>query len=157
MIEAIAELVGDHPLFRGLPADVAELVAGCARNEAFATDELLIAEGAPAEKFHLLRRGRVALEIRKPGSGQLVVETLGPDELLGLSWLFGSKRWHTDARALEPVGTVAVDAECLLRKAEADPVFGYALMKRVAPVMLSRLQATRLRLLDLYGHGADNS
>jgi CRP-like cAMP-binding protein len=154
MTEDMAQLVARHPLFRGLPADVAALVAGCARNEAFAADELLIAEGEPAETFHLIRRGRVSLEIRKPGSGHLVVETIGPGELLGLSWLFGAKRWHTDARAMDRVGTVAVDAACLLAKAEADPAFGYALMKRVAPVMASRLQAARLRLLDLYGNVA---
>ncbi len=154
MTEELAELVARHPLFAGLPTDVASLVAGCAHNAAFGTGELLLAEGEPAEVLYLLRRGRVALEIRKPGSGQLVVETLRPGELVGLSWLFPPHRWRTDARAMEPVGVVSVDAACLLAKAEADPAFGFALMKRLLPVLLSRLQATRVRLLDLYGDGA---
>jgi hypothetical protein len=49
------------------------------------------------------------------------------------------------------VGAIAVDAACLRQKAEADPAFGYELTKRVSAVILDRLQATRLRLLDLYG------
>jgi hypothetical protein len=44
-----------------------------------------------------------------------------------------------------------VDAVCLRSKAEADPVFGYELIKRFASVMLGRLDAAQLRLLDLYG------
>ena len=35
---------------------------------------------------------------------------------------------------------------------ERDPVFGYELMKRFAPVLIQRLDATRLQLLDLYGN-----
>ena len=46
---------------------------------------------------------------------------------------------------------LAFDGACLRGKCEADPGLGYALMQRFAPVMIERLQATRLRLLDLYG------
>jgi CRP/FNR family transcriptional regulator, cyclic AMP receptor protein len=31
-------------------------------------------------------------------------------------------------------------------------VLGYELMRRFIPVIVERLQATRLRLLDIYGH-----
>jgi hypothetical protein len=34
-----------------------------------------------------------------------------------------------------------------------DPALGYALTRRFVGVVVDRLQATRLRLLDLYGHG----
>lgn len=44
-----------------------------------------------------------------------------------------------------------MDAGCLRSKAEADPAFGYELMKRFASVMVARLDAAQLRLLDLYG------
>ena len=53
--------------------------------------------------------------------------------------------------ALEPVGAIAVDAACLRGKADTDPAFGYEIMKRFATVMLERLDASRLRLLDIYG------
>jgi CRP-like cAMP-binding protein len=65
--------------------------------------------------------------------------------------MFPPYRWHFDARALEPVGAIAIDADCLRAKAETDPAFGYLLMKRIAAVILDRLQATRVRLLDVYG------
>lgn len=152
MIEELSELVGRHPLFAGLPADIATLVAGCAHNAAFGPGELVLAEGAPADAFYLLRRGRVTLEVHAPGRGPLVIETLGPGSVLGLSWLFPPYRWSFDARTLEPVGAISVDSACLRDKADADPAFGYELMKRLGAVVLQRLAATRVRLLDLYGH-----
>jgi CRP/FNR family cyclic AMP-dependent transcriptional regulator len=151
MTEDIAALVAHHPLLAGLPGDTIDRVAGCARNVAVDTGTLLLAEGTPADTLYLLRRGRVALEVHGPGRGRLVVETLGPGHAVGWSWLFPPYRWHFDARAMEPVGAVAVDGACLRAKAEEDPAFGYELMKRVGAVMLERLQATRMRLLDLYG------
>ena len=153
MAEQIADLVAHHPLFAGLPGDAVSLVAGCAENVAIDEGRLLLAEGDPAEKLYLIRRGRVAIEVHGPGRGAMVIETVGQGGLVGWSWLFPPYVWQFDARAAELVGAVAVDAACLRSKAESDPQFGYALMKRLGAVMLERLQATRMRLLDLYGNG----
>lgn len=152
MPESIARLVANHPLLSGLPGDTVELVAGCARNMAFEPGELLLVEGEPADTLYLLRRGRVTLEVRSPGRGAMVLDTLTPGQVLGWSWLFPPYRWSFDARALDRVGALSVDATCLREKAEADPAFGYELMKRLGAVILERLQRTRLRLLDLYGN-----
>jgi CRP/FNR family transcriptional regulator, cyclic AMP receptor protein len=154
MPEDLADLVAHHPLLAGLPGDTVSHVAGCARNVAVGAGDLLIVEGEPADTLYLVRRGRVTLEVRAPGRRPIVVETLGPGSPVGWSWLFPPYRWQFDARATEPVGALAVDAVCLRSKAEADPVFGYELMKRFASVMLDRLQAARIRLLDLYGVAA---
>jgi hypothetical protein len=48
---------------------------------------------------------------------------------------------------------VLFDGTCLRDKAESDHDLGYELMKRFAARMVERLQATRLQLLDVYGHG----
>jgi len=148
----IAALVAHHPLLAGLPGHTIDHVALCARNVAFATGELLLSEGEPADTLYLVRRGKVAVEIHGPGRGPLCIETLGPGDAVGWSWLFPPYRWRFDGRALEPVGAMAVDGACLRGKADADPVFGYELMKRVTAVIIERLQATRIRLLDVYGN-----
>lgn len=152
-VKDLASLLAQHPLLEGLPGEVAGLMAGCARNVAFAAGQVILAEGAPADTFYLLRRGHVALEVRTPGRTPLVVQTLAPGAVLGWSWLIPPYRWHLDARAMEAVGAVAVDAACLRDKAEADPAFGYALLKRVSAMLVDRLKVTELRLLDLYGSG----
>ncbi len=151
MTRELAELVAGHPLLAGLPGDAVSTVAGCARNMAFSPGALLLAEGDSADTLYLVRRGGVAIEVHSPGKGQIVIETVGPGAVVGWSWLVPPYRWHFDARAVDSVGAIAVDGACLRQKAEADPALGYALMKRVAAILLERLQMTRLRLLDLYG------
>ena len=48
-----------------------------------------------------MRGGKVALSAHAPGKGHLLVQTLGPGETLGLSWLFPPYRWQFDARPVE--------------------------------------------------------
>ena len=139
----------------GLSGDAIALVAGCSKNVAFEPGALLFAEGASADTFYLIRRGHAAIEVHAPGQGAIVIETLGPGEVVGWSWLIEPYRWTFDARARDSLGAIAIDGACLRAKALEDPAFGYALLQRVAGQILGRLQATRMRLLDLYGetHG----
>jgi CRP-like cAMP-binding protein len=78
------------------------------------------------------------------------LETLGPGEILGWSWLFPPYRWHFDARASEPTRAVALDGTCLRAKCEADHDLGYALVKRFLYQLHQRLERSRLQLLDVY-------
>ena len=84
----------------------------------------------------------------------MTIETIDDGGLVGWSWLTPPFRVHLDARALGPVHVVAFDAACLRDKADADPVLGYELMRRFIPVIVERLQATRVQMLDVYGHVA---
>jgi CRP/FNR family transcriptional regulator, cyclic AMP receptor protein len=151
MARSLDAVVLEAPVFAGLAAGHAERLAGCAHATGWEPGAVLFREGDPADAFYVLRRGRVALELHVPGRGPLTVETIEPGEVLGWSWLFPPYRWHFDGRAVEPVRAVAVDGACIRRKCEEDPAFGYELMRRFSQVMVERLQATRVRLADLYG------
>jgi CRP-like cAMP-binding protein len=151
-LETLERLLAEHDLFRGLDDRYVTLLTGCAANVRFHDGAFLFREGEPADRFFVLREGRVALEIGAPGHGPIVIQTLGHDDVLGYSWLFPPYRWRFDARAIEPTRALALDGQCLRGKCDEDPVLGYELMKRFAGIALQRLQATRLQLLDVYGH-----
>ena len=151
-MRSIDQIVGELPTFAGLDPAYLELISGCGANRVFAAGEHLAREGDPADTFFVVRHGRVALEISAPARGALMVETLGEGAVVGWSWLFPPYRWSFDARALETTRAIAFDGACLRGKCDADQVLGYELMRRFAAVMLDRLQATRLRLLDVYGN-----
>ena len=127
------------------------LLAGCASNVVFDTGERLFVEGDRADRFWILRHGQVSLEVTAPGAGQLIIETLGPNAVVGWSWLVAPYRWSFDAVAQEVTRAVAFDVGCLRAKMDSDPRLGYQLMGRFLPIVVDRLQATRMRLLDLYG------
>jgi hypothetical protein len=60
-------------------------------------------------------------------------------------------RWRFDARAVEMTRAIGIDARCIRDKCESDPRVGYAMMKRLAPLLVRRLDETRLQILDVYG------
>jgi CRP/FNR family transcriptional regulator, cyclic AMP receptor protein len=147
----IKTLIQEHPFFSGLDAASLELVAGCASNAYFAAGEYLFHEGEPANQFYLLRSGRVRLETAVPGRAPLVLETIQTGEVIGWSWLFPPYLWQFDAAATERVRATAFDGKCLRGKCEESHDLGYELAMRSANIMMQRLQATRLQLLDVYG------
>lgn len=151
MIHHIDEYLAAHPFFAGLGDEALTLLAGCAQNVHVNPDEYLFHEGNAADTFYVVRRGRVALEVYSPSTGPLVVDTMEDADVVGWSWLVPPYRWFFDARAVEPTSLIAMDGACLRGKCDEDPRLGYVLMQRIAGVMFQRLQAARLRLLDVYG------
>ena len=153
-MRAVEDLLAEIPSLAGLAPEQSSLIAGCGRNVVFDSGAHLFLEGDRADAFFAIRSGSVALEIAAPPRSALIVETLQGGDVLGWSWLFPPYRTMFDARALGVVRTIAFDGACLRGKCDQDPQLGYVLMKRFAEVMVERLQATRLRLLDVYGQVA---
>jgi CRP-like cAMP-binding protein len=134
-----------------MPAAFCDLVCSCAKNVYFAAGQYLFHEGEPADWFYLLRHGLVALQITAPGRGSVTFQTVPQGEMVGISWLIPPYRWTYDAKAIEDTRAIAINALCLREKCEADHDLGYEMMKRFTPVLVQRLQATRLQILDVYG------
>ncbi|TLM98114.1 Crp/Fnr family transcriptional regulator, partial [bacterium] len=51
---------------------------------------------------------------------------------------------------VELTRAIALDGKCLRAKSEEDHNLGYELLKRFSEIIVERLDATRLQLLDLY-------
>jgi CRP/FNR family transcriptional regulator, cyclic AMP receptor protein len=139
-------------LFDGLTAPEREALLRASHEEFYEDGDRLFDEGGKASYCWLIRQGQVALDTTVPGRGQVVVQTLGPGDLLGWSWLIPPYRWHFGARAVDAVEATVFDAEQLKALADQDPQLGYLLTKQLLAAVLERLQSTRARLLDLYSH-----
>ena len=149
-MEGLERIVREHPFFAGMKDEFTSLLSGCAKNVRFEAGQYLFHEGEPADQFYLLRSGRVALQISAPARS-VTIQTVGESEIVGASWLVPPYRWGMDAKALELTRAIAMDAACLRGKCEDDHALGYELMKRFMPILIQRLQASRLQILDVYG------
>ncbi len=149
-MQTLEPILAVHPFFKGLEPQYLKLITGCASNVRFDAGTYIFHEGEPASQFFLIREGKVALEIHGAQRGPITIETIETGEVLGWSWLFPPYRWHFSGRAIEPTRAIALDGVCLRTKAEEDPRLGYELMKRVAQIMMERLQATRMQVIDVY-------
>lgn len=149
--ENLTETLRQHPFIADLSDEHLAVLLGCASNVRFDDDSYLFREGEIADKLYLIRSGRVALDIDVHERGPIRIQTVGPGEILGWSWLISPFRWHFSACAVADVRAIALDGKCLRTKCERDHDFGYEMLKRLAQVVERRLEATRLQLLDVYG------
>ena len=140
----------ETPFFSDMKEDHIVAIAGCASSMQFPAKDKIYSEGSHADRFLIIQEGHVAIDIESVHRGTLTVHTVGPGQVLGWSWLFPPYRWHYNARAVQHTRAIALDANCIREKAEGDPALGYELMKRFSAVMMSRLEATRMQLMDIY-------
>ncbi|BBX20293.1 hypothetical protein CRI77_03985 [Mycolicibacterium duvalii] len=143
------------PIMASLAPAALDALARSGRGVSYPSGQRLFSEGQPAQRCWLIRSGQIALDTRVPGRGTVTMQTLGPGDLLGWSWLVPPYRWQFGARTTEPVDAVEFDATSLMRLADADPQVGYAVTRMLLGVVLDRLHATRARLLDLYSTSAE--
>ena len=153
-IKGIDELMNEHPFFEGMRPEWLELISGCGRNVAYRAGESIATAGEPCKEFFAVRSGQVAIEIYSPGAGAFTVQTLSDGAIFGWSWILPPHEWMFDFRATATTHAVRFDTTCLLTKCEESPEMGYEFMRRFALVLSDRLRATRLRLLDVYGHSS---
>jgi CRP-like cAMP-binding protein len=140
----------NHSLFAGLPPRYLESLSHAARVESFDPQEPIFHEGDAANEFYLIHRGNVTIEVFLPERGAVTIQTVGNGDVLGWSWLIEPYQWHFDAHATTRTEVVAFDATSVREGFKADAEFGYLMMKRFVPIIVQRLQATRLQLLDVY-------
>ncbi|WP_438483801.1 cyclic nucleotide-binding domain-containing protein [Streptomyces sp. S186] len=143
------------PLLQRLPLNGRERLLAFAHEVTFAQDTRIFEEGGAADHFWIIRTGSVDLDVRLPGRRPAVVDVLGPGDLLGWSWLVPPYRWRMGASAFTLVRAHEFDATAVRALCQADPVLGLAVTGQVLDVVARRLLATRHRLVDLGGAGAN--
>jgi CRP/FNR family transcriptional regulator, cyclic AMP receptor protein len=140
-----------HPFVRGMADEHISRLDQITRYISVPARHRLFEEGGTADHFWLIEAGQVALDLAVPGYGRVIIETLGRGDVIGWSWLFPPYQWQLGAVTLQPTQAFELDSRAVLALCDADPVFGHELTRRVIPVVVRRLQATRSRLIAVYG------
>jgi CRP/FNR family transcriptional regulator, cyclic AMP receptor protein len=148
-LSALRTAIAGHAFFRGLNETQLHALAGCAMQTEFRREELIFRQGDVANRFYLIVEGRVALESNQPGDGTIRIQTLGAGDTLGWSWLFPPHVWRFSARALAPTQAIFFYGTWLREQFDQHPGLGDELMKRTAQVVVERLQATQLQLVEI--------
>jgi len=150
--ETILELLKNQPFLDGMVDEHLQQLAACATHQEFPANEVIFKEKGFADAAYLIVEGSVALELEIAAARHHIVQTVHTGEVLGWSWLFPPYQWSFGALTLDPTSVIRFEAAKLRELQDTDCAFGYDLMKRFAYVMMARLSAARLQLVDLYGH-----
>jgi CRP/FNR family transcriptional regulator, cyclic AMP receptor protein len=137
-----------QPFFKGMTTQQLELLAEDSLPAAFRAGEQILKEGGTANRFYLIVEGQVEVESPVLDSEAVPIQTLGPGDLLGWSWLFPPYYWQFAARAATPTKALCFYGTHLRKVCEANHDLGYELMRRISQVVIKRLQATRRKLVE---------
>ena len=130
----------EHPFLRHAGAPFLNTLAQFQKNVEFAPGHIILRENHYAVCLFLILEGEVLVEC---ANLEQPVDTLGPGEVLGWSWLYPPYLSHFTARARTTVRALEFNGPSLLIRAEEDHHFGYELMKRIAACGIRRLNSMR--------------
>lgn len=147
---ALRTYLGQLSFFSGLSGPQVDSLASCASATRFNAQQRVFKSDTDADKFYIVRDGKVGVEIPAIAGEPLRIQTLGNGGVLGWSWLIPPYRWLFDARALVPSDIIVMDGARLRELCEKDNALGYQLMKRFAVLMAERLNASRIAAIKEY-------
>ncbi|MGZ8200148.1 MAG: Crp/Fnr family transcriptional regulator [Methylosarcina sp.] len=146
--QSTAEYLSAHEFFSELSDDILNFL--CARSSPceIRKGQLLFRHGENADKFYVLRKGRISIQMPAIMGPALEIQTLGEDQVLGWSWLISPYKWNFQAKAEEDTVLLEFDGASILARCEQEPKFGYELLKKFAGLMSVRLDAARQKMMD---------
>lgn len=129
---------------------IAELAAR-AETRTLAEGQTLFEQNAEARELFVVVSGRLAVRLATPGGHVIEVFDAGQYRLSGWSALVAPHAYIADAEAIEDTTVLVISAadaeEVFLR----EPAAGYAVMKKLAGTISTRLRDIKEELIELAG------
>jgi CRP-like cAMP-binding protein len=101
----------EAPLFRGLPEEVLQDVAGYFTPRKYDVDEFLFLEGDSATVYFLLLTGKVKILQTSIDGEQVILHLLGPGDIVGALPTLGTGDYPGSAQAIEPLQAGSIQAD----------------------------------------------
>ena len=119
-----------------------ESIAGIACIKQFETAKELTEEGAAADRLYLFLTGKAEVKVRTPDGSQVVIDEVGPGELLGWSAVVEPCLYTASARTTEPSEAIVIDGKSLRELFEANKRLGCQVVKGMGEVISRRFGQT---------------
>ncbi len=134
-----------HPFLEKLSERHRLLVMSGIRPFSREPGEYLIREGEQADTLFLIRAGHGMIETSALKRPPVPVQRIGPDCVVGWSWLLPPYRWQFSCRAEDSIEGLAIDSSWLLERCEEDFTLDNHLYRNLIEAMGERLTALRLQ------------
>ncbi|MBI4604871.1 MAG: cyclic nucleotide-binding domain-containing protein [Planctomycetes bacterium] len=145
-----AAVIRELKVFQSLGGPQVEALAGICREVRYPAGSVIFREGDAGADIYVVLEGRVALGVAIPGGPDMRFLSLGPGDFLGWSAFLPRKPKMSNARATEPARLLSIDGAKLRSLCDQDHDMGYRVVLEILSAVSSRLQATRLQLIDMY-------
>ncbi|MDO8688554.1 MAG: cyclic nucleotide-binding domain-containing protein [Dehalococcoidia bacterium] len=140
-------------IFEELSDAELEKVMKLSHSQEYEAGVTVFKEGGTADQFHVLNKGKIALQMNLSLSDQsfakrITVDTVGKWEAVGWSALVEPHRYTLTAVCLEPTKVLGIDATRLRALLEEDHGMACKIFRRLIGMVASRLEETRRVLIS---------
>src|SRR5664280_989325 len=142
------EYLSAHEFFSEFSDDVLKLLRECSSTREIKKGQILFRQGENADKFYVVRSGRISIQMPAIMGPTLEIQTLDKDQVLGWSWLISPYKWNFQTKAEEDSELLQFDGAAILARCEQEPKFGYELLKKFAALMSDGLNAARQKMME---------
>src|SRR5450631_2105784 len=146
--QSITEYLSAHEFFCEFSDDSLKFLCECSSTREIKKGQILFLQGEHADKFYVVRSGRISLQMSAIMGPTLEIQAVDEDQVLGWSWLISPYKWNFQTKAEDDSELLQFDGAAILAQCEQDPKLGFELVKKFAGLMSVRLNAARQKMMD---------
>jgi len=146
--QSITEYLSAHEFFSGFSNDDLKFLCEYSSTREIKKGQILFLQGENADRFYVVRNGRISLQMPAIMGPALEIQTVDEDQVLGWSWLISPYQWNFQTKAEDDSELLQFDGAAILARCEQDPKLGFELVKKFAALMSVGLNAARLKMMD---------
>ena len=146
--QSITEYLSAHEFFSEFSDDDLKFLCECSSTREIKKGQILFLQGEHADKFYVVRSGRISLQMPAIMGPTLEIQAVDEDQVLGWSWLISPYQWNFQTMAEDDSELLQFDGAAILAQCELDPKLGFELVKKFAALMSVGLNTARLKMMD---------
>ena len=146
--QSITEYLSAHEFFSEFSDDVLKFLCECSSTREIKKGQILFLQGEHADKFYVVRSGRISLQMPAIMGPALEIQAVDEDQVLGWSWLISPYQWNFQTKAEDDSELLQFDGAAILAQCELDPKLGFELVKKFAALMSVGLNAARQKMMN---------
>ena len=135
-------------LFEPLSDAQIEELASCCRRRPLVAGEALLSENAEADELFVVEHGLLTVKLAVSSGSVVSVAEAGPGQLVGWSALAAPHAYFAEVVALTDGVVLALSAADVERVLLREPAAGYAIMKRIAGLISTRLRDLKEQYME---------
>ena len=134
----------DFSCFRDLSEEQLKVIAQFTDAVCYPPDRVLFQEGKPGKRLFFLVKGDVEVLYEIGELGQVHVDTVSGEEVVGCAALIAPYTYNATERSLTEVEVLEIDAVALRQLMEKDCRLGLSLQQHIIRVLMERVLDLRL-------------
>ena len=119
--QSITEYLSAHEFFSEFSDDSLKFLCECSSTREIKKGQILFLQGEHADKFYVVRSGRIFLQMPAIMGPTLEIQTVDENQVLGWSWLISPYQWNFQTKAEEDSELLQFDGAVILARCEQDP------------------------------------